>query len=92
MGESSRLYMVVERFRDGSLDAVGERFARDGRMLPPGVEYIDSWMTTAGDRCFQLMRAPDRSALDAWIARWIDLVEFESTEVAPSAAFWSARA
>jgi hypothetical protein len=30
--------MVIERFRDGNAKAVGERFARDGRMMPGEIE------------------------------------------------------
>ncbi len=33
------LYMVIEKFKGGSPDAVGERFRRDGRMMPEGVVY-----------------------------------------------------
>ncbi len=85
------LYMVIERFGADSLDRVGERFRMRGRLLPPGVEYIDSWMTPDGARCYQLMRAPARADLDAWIARWSDLVSFEVAEVVSSSAYWSSR-
>src|ERR1700761_3997858 len=36
-------FMVIERFRDGDPAPIGERFRRDGRMLPPGVVYETSW-------------------------------------------------
>lgn len=84
------LFMVVENFLEGA-DAVGERFAAKGRMLPDGVTYENSWVQVDGSRCFQLMRAPDRGSLDTWIARWSDLVAFEVVPVVTSQAFWSAR-
>ena len=85
------LFMVVERFPPGALERVGARFRERGRLLPEGVTYAASWVETAGGRCFQVMEAPDRAALDAWIARWSDLVDFEVYEVLASADFWRAR-
>ncbi len=70
-----RLYMVVERFRDAP--AVYARFAEKGRMLPPGVEYVDSWVDEGVSVCFQLMRAAEPGHLDAWMRAWDDLVDFE---------------
>ncbi len=85
------LFMVIERFHAGNADPAGERFARQGRMLPEGVLYRASWMEPDGTRCFQLMEAPDARSLDAWIARWSDLVEFEIAPVLESSEFWGAR-
>jgi len=85
------LFMVIERFKNGQTGPVGERFRRDGRMLPLGVEYIASWVKPAGACCYQLMEAPNRAALDAWTARWDDLVDFEITHVVTSAEFWAGR-
>jgi hypothetical protein len=83
------LFMVMERFKDGDAGLVGERFRRDGRMLPEGVTYLASWVEAAGTRCFQLMDAPGREALAPWIARWEDLVDFEVSPVLTSSEFWS---
>jgi hypothetical protein len=83
------LLMVIERFKDGNAKPIGERFRRDGRMLPDGVIYHASWVDTAGARCFQLMEAPDPESLAAWTRRWDDLVEFEIVPVLTSADFWS---
>jgi hypothetical protein len=86
------LYMVIERFRNPDLKAVGERFTTQGRMLPPGVNYITSWMECTGERCFQIMESPTREALNLWIKRWDDLVDFEVTAIQTSQEFWAARA
>jgi Protein of unknown function (DUF3303) len=85
------LFMVIEKFKPGDLQAVGERFARQGRMLPDDVSYESSWMEAGGGRCFQLMRAPTAASLEPWIARWSDLVAFEVIAVMPSAEFWATR-
>jgi len=85
------LFMVIERFRHGDPTAVGERFKASGRMLPDGVTYQASWMDEAGSRCFQIMEAPALDALNEWVRRWDDLVEFEITPVLTSADFWAHR-
>jgi len=78
-------YMVVERYLDGP-GPVYERAARSGRMLPTGLEYVDSWVDARSlDRCFQLMDTDDPALLDEWTARWRDLAEFEIVPVVDSA-------
>lgn len=76
--------MVVERFTQGARP-VYERAADRGRMLPPGLVYVDSWIDESLGRCFQLMETDDPALLDAWIARWSDLAEFEVVPVIGSA-------
>lgn len=85
--------MVIERFHRGDWRAVGERFRARGRQIPEGsgVSYVASWMAADGASCYQLMEAPERAALDPWIAAWADLGDFEVVEVRTSAEFWSAR-
>jgi Protein of unknown function (DUF3303) len=69
-------YMVVETFMRGPVP-VYERAAEHGRMLPAGLEYVDSWVDERLARCFQLMETDDPGLLDEWTARWSDLVAFE---------------
>jgi hypothetical protein len=76
--------MVVERFLHGPRP-VYERAAREGRLLPEGLLYVDSWIDERLDRCFQLMETDDPSLFDVWIARWADLGEFEVVPVLSSA-------
>ena len=83
--------MVMERFRNGETKAIGERFARDGRMLPEGVVYHLSWVDAAGGRCLQVMEAERVELLEEWVARWEDLVEFEIVPVVTSAEFWASK-
>ena len=88
------LIMVIERFKGGHAGQVYHRLRKQGRMLPNGVRYVDSWVDTGFVRCFQLMECPDIASLDEWIARWADLVEFEivpvhtGTEAFAIAADW----
>ena len=68
--------MVIEDFIQGARP-VYERVEGKGQMLPPGLLYLDSWIDEALQRCFQLMETDDPSLLDAWMAQWSDLVNFE---------------
>lgn len=76
--------MVIEHFRDGDPRPVYRRFREQGRLAPEGLAYVSSWVTTDLARCYQVMECDDRALLDAWIARWSDLVEFEVIEVITS--------
>lgn len=58
-------------------------------MLPDGVVYHGSWIEPDGTRCFQIMEAPTRELLDAWIDRWRDLVDFEVIPVLTSGDSWA---
>jgi len=83
------LWMVIENFRNGDFRAVGERFARHGRMLPDEVSYRAGWVQEDGARCFQLIEAPSAAALALWMEGWSDLIDFEVVPVFSSPQFWS---
>ena len=68
--------MIVEEFVQGARP-VYQRARDQGRMLPAGLEYVDSWVDERLKRCFQLMETDDPALIDAWIAEWSDLVRFE---------------
>lgn len=76
--------MVVERYTQGP-GPIYKRAAARGRMLPPGLEYVESWVDERLDRCFQLMETDDPSLFDEWIGRWNDLADFEIVPVLSSA-------
>jgi len=74
-------YMVIEHFAEGKLDAVYERFHTNGRMLPNGLTFIDSWLSIDGLRCFQLMETDQPSLFIEWEKNWADLAKFEIVEL-----------
>jgi hypothetical protein len=79
-------YMVIETYAEGP-GPVYARAAAQGRMLPEGLVYLDSWVDADRlDRCFQLMETDDRTLLDEWIGLWSDIVAFEVVPVIDSAA------
>ncbi len=79
------LFMVIEHVRDSDPLPAYRRFRDQGRMLPDGVTYVGSWVEAGFARIFQLMEADDLAALQQWILRWRDLVDFEVVPVVASA-------
>jgi hypothetical protein len=79
------LYMVVEHFKPGRSEDVYRRFRDRGRMAPEGLGYISSWTETGFARCYQVMETDDPALLDAWMANWSDLIDFEVQPVFTSA-------
>ena len=78
-------YMIIERFHPGKVRELYQRFAEKGRMLPDGVQYINSWINEAVTICYQLMEAGSPEQLREWIRQWEDLADFEIVPVISSA-------
>ena len=79
------LFMVIERYTQGP-GPVYARAAERGRMLPPGLRYVDSWVVAGSlDTCFQLMETDDPALFDVWTGNWRDLVTFVIHPVVSSA-------
>lgn len=70
-------YMVVERILHGCWGKVYERYHTEGRMLPDGLVFVDSWPSEETQMVFQLMETRDERLFEVWTARWDDLVAFE---------------
>jgi len=85
------LYMVIERFRNADAGPIGERFVKQGRMMPEGLIYHASWIDSSGACCFQVMESPSIDLLHQWISKWDDLMEFEIVPVLTSRDFWALR-
>lgn len=79
------LFMVIEHFKDRDPAPVYKRFADKGRMMPDGLNYVNSWIEVGMDRCFQVMETDDPALLQEWISKWNDLVDFEVVPVITSA-------
>ncbi len=79
------LYMVIERFKNGDPKPVYARFEKEGRLLPDGLTYINSWVSADRTHCYQLMETDDPALLDVWMDRWRDVTDFEVVEVTAKA-------
>ncbi len=64
------LFMIIERFKNDDMLPIYQRLRDEGRMLPEGLEYIDSWVEPNFSRCFQLMECDDLRLLQEWILKW----------------------
>lgn len=78
--------MIVERFREDKVKALYQRFEKEGRLLPKGVKYIDSWIDEDVKTCYQLMESESIAALKEWVDNWSDYAAFEVIPVIDSAA------
>ena len=76
--------MVIEKYKDEDARAVYARAKEKGRMMPEGLNYIDSWVSADLSGCFQLMETLDMSLFQQWILQWQDLVDFEIIPVVTS--------
>lgn len=79
------LFMVVEHFKNCDPAPVYKRYAEQGRLMPDGLRYVNSWIEVGMDRCFQVMETDDPALLQEWIRNWNDLVDFEVVPVVTSA-------
>lgn len=76
--------MVIEHFREDAVASVYERFAEKGRMMPGGLNYVDSWIEVGLNRCFQVMETEEPALLQQWVSNWNDLIDFEIVPVVTS--------
>ena len=76
-GQGPARYLVIEHFRNGDPVPVYRRFQEKGRLMPDGLAFVSSWITEDLTRCYQVVESADRGALDEWMRRWADLVDFE---------------
>ena len=80
------LFMIIERFRDDDMVPIYQRIREEGRMIPDGLTYIDSWVEPNFSRCFQLMECADLRLLQEWILKWRGFgIDFDIVPVVPSA-------
>ena len=76
--------MVIEHFRNRDPKPIYRRLREEGRKMPSGLKFIESWVEPNFDRCFQLMETDDARLLQRWVASWTDLMEFEILPVVRS--------
>lgn len=78
------IFMVIENFKKSSAIAVYDRYEKNGRMMPEGLSYINSWVDKKFEKCYQVVECDDEIVLHEWIANWQDLVDFEIIPVITS--------
>ncbi|MEE8453299.1 MAG: DUF3303 family protein [Limibaculum sp.] len=79
------LFMVIERFEGNDMVPIYQRLEEQGRQLPEGLAYVDSWIEANFSRCFQLMECADARLLQEWVLGWRGTgATFEIVPVVPS--------
>ncbi len=79
------LFMLIERFRDNDMLPIYKRLRDQGRLLPEGLTYVDSWIEPNFGRCFQLMECADLRLFQQWVLEWRGLgATIEIVPVVPS--------
>jgi len=79
------IYMIIEKFRAGKVKEMYQRFEEKGRLMPDGVNYINSWINEDITTCYQVMETEEEEKIKEWISNWDDLVDFEVIPVISSA-------
>lgn len=79
-----KTYMIVERFYPEKLKELYRRFEEQGRLLPEGVFYVNSWIDENVEICYQVMQSESLDKLQEWIGNWDDLADFEIIPVIDS--------
>ena len=79
------LYMIVEKFKNSDPVPVYRRFRDRGRLAPEGLTYVSNWVDENMAICYQVMECDDIALLEAWMANWKDLTDFEVIPVITSA-------
>lgn len=72
-----KTYMIIENYKPGKTKEIYSRFKEKGRMLPYGVEFVDSWVEENLQKCYQVMKSESMEGINEWIDHWKDLVDFE---------------
>jgi hypothetical protein len=52
-------YMVIEHYKEGSIEKIYERYNSEGRLFPEGLHFMNSWVNKDKKICFQLMESND---------------------------------
>ena len=78
------LYMVIEKFRPGKVKSLYERLEREGRFIPEGVTFINSWVDMDLKVCYQVMESESREKLQQWMDNWEGYCDWEVIPVMTS--------
>lgn len=79
-----KTYMIVESYKHGKSGEIYRRLAERGRMMPMGLEYIDSWIEENLQKCYQVMKSENLDKIHEWMDHWNDLMDFEVIPVISS--------
>ena len=77
--------MIIEKYHPGKAKDLYKRFDEKGRMMPEGLNYINSWINEPVTTCYQVIETDSVEKIHEWINHWYDLSDFEIVPVISSA-------
>jgi len=79
-----KTYMIIEKFYPDKIKLLYQRFEEQGRLLPNGVHYVNSWIDENVETCYQVMESESKERLLEWISNWDDVATFDVIPVISS--------
>lgn len=79
------LFMIIETFDPAKAPDIYRQFQEQGRGIPEGLTYVDSWVDAGLGRVWQIMETDDASLIQEWASFWAPFVDFEVVPVTKSA-------
>jgi hypothetical protein len=76
--------MIIENFHPGKVKELYKRFEEKGRLMPEGVQYVNSWTDENVITCYQVMESESEEKIKEWVNNWKDLADFQIIPVITS--------
>jgi len=70
-------FMVVEKFKPNCFEKNDYKYNKEGRLLPEGLYYLNSWVNKEENICFQLMETNNVELFNVWIENWKEFTDFK---------------
>lgn len=64
------LYMIIGHFHIGKVKELCKRFEKKGRMMPEGLQYLNSWTDEKVTPCYQVMEGDSEEKIQEWLKNW----------------------
>lgn len=77
-------FLIIEYFNPDKVKELYQRLAQEGRHLPDGVVYVNSWVDLELKTCYQIMEAENLGEIQAWLVQWEDFATFKVIPVMDS--------
>ena len=79
------LYIIIEKFHEGKIKELYKRLDNEGRFIPDGVTYVNSWVDEKCEICYQVMESESLEKLQEWMNNWEGFCDWEVVPVLTSA-------
>ena len=77
-------FLIIEKFKEDKVNALYLRLEEKGRLLSPGIQYVNSWIDMDITTCYQIMKAKSIGQVQEWLFQWQEFADFEIIPVMDS--------